>query len=813
MLEEYKALNRKWKIYVMHHTHTDIGYTDSQEVITDRQIDYIKQAIELSEAIAAGERKEWKGFKWICEAFWGVERFLGQADEQLKERLKSAVERGDIEITGNYLNLNEAIDYDTLRYFTGKARAYADETGVPMNSAMTADINGYSWGYSQVLFDAGIKNLLSCVHSHHGMFPIFRKQIPFYWETPKGDKLLVWNGDHYQLGNEMGIVPDAVHSYVLKDEFNAAAYMENQFGMAEKRIYRYLKQLEKEEYPFDFVPLSVTGLVTDNAPPNGRIMDFINQWNGEYSEKVSIEMITLDDFFDLVRESKKEIKTYRGDWPDWWSDGLGASFEFTKLLRKAQRAFKAIKKLDENNEIITKEQSDRIYYDIMMYSEHTFSYSASMEEPWADMVKVISNQKHRYAIEANQLCNAALNQITKSMGEVILRPERPMIFKVVNPYDHLYTNIYHIYIDSWEKGLLKDGFEVIDVETNTSILYQINGVARGMELCIDVTLKAKEEKIVAVKLVPSKQYVTIRNDYLKGVEGVADIKNGNTNDEVMVEPGRIETQSLRIEWSYPEGITGWYDKALNKELLRPDKKHNAFSPIYEITPLTKEADICSIRAKMGRNRKGESVNRFTGQLKNAKIINNGSIFTDVEFTYEFIGTSFYTMVVRVFHNSSRVDVSIRMNKDSVWEPENIYVALPFGLYHGRLWIEKMGSVLRPGIDQLPGTNADFYSIQEGLGYLDENEWIAISTPDAPLIQLGTLEYRYRELNENKSMEEQSLYSWPMNNFWETNFDAAIGGFHQLNYSILSGSGTLTPEELIRKTQDMNGLALCFRIDS
>ncbi len=91
MLEEYKDLNRKWKIYVMHHTHTDIGYTDSQEVITDRQIDYIKQAIELSEVIAAGERKEWKGFKWICEAFWGVEQFLGLADEQLKERLKSDV--------------------------------------------------------------------------------------------------------------------------------------------------------------------------------------------------------------------------------------------------------------------------------------------------------------------------------------------------------------------------------------------------------------------------------------------------------------------------------------------------------------------------------------------------------------------------------------------------------------------------------------------------------------------------------------------------------------------------------------------------
>ncbi len=45
-----KDLNRKWEIYVIQHTHTDIGYTERQEVIEAFQIDYIKQAIEISEA-------------------------------------------------------------------------------------------------------------------------------------------------------------------------------------------------------------------------------------------------------------------------------------------------------------------------------------------------------------------------------------------------------------------------------------------------------------------------------------------------------------------------------------------------------------------------------------------------------------------------------------------------------------------------------------------------------------------------------------------------------------------------------------------
>ena len=53
-MREYETLKKKWKIYVIHQTHTDIGYTDGQEIITARQIDFIRQAVEISEAIASG---------------------------------------------------------------------------------------------------------------------------------------------------------------------------------------------------------------------------------------------------------------------------------------------------------------------------------------------------------------------------------------------------------------------------------------------------------------------------------------------------------------------------------------------------------------------------------------------------------------------------------------------------------------------------------------------------------------------------------------------------------------------------------------
>lgn len=49
-------------------------------------------------------------------------------------------------------------------------------------------------------------------------------------------------------------------------------------------------------------------------------------------------------------------------------------------------------------------------------------------------------------------------------------------------------------------------------------------------------------------------------------------------------------------------------------------------------------------------------------------------------------------------------------------------SLPFSLGEtGELFIEKTGNVFRPAIDQLPGTNTEFYLLQNGLAFKDEEQ--------------------------------------------------------------------------------------------
>ena len=805
---------KSWKIYVIHHTHTDIGYTESQEVITQRQVDYLRQAVRIGEAIDNGERPEWEGFHWVCETFWAVDQFWQQADGQERERFLNGVKKGYIEVTGNYLNLCELVDEHTLEHFLQKARAFSRETGLAMKCAMTADINGCSWGYGRLLHQAGFENLYSCVHNHHGMFPLFRRQIPFYWEAKDGSRLLVWNGDHYQLGNEMGIVPDAAFSYMIRDEFSPHSYMEGQFEMARTRIFRYLDQLESENYPYNFVPLNVTGLVTDNAPPNGRIMEFIHRWNREYGDRITMEMTTLSRFFDVVREAGQEIPVYRGDWPDWWSDGAGSACGFTRLNRQAQRKLRTILENDPEHKLVSPEKLEKIYEKLMLYCEHTFSYSSAMEEPWNDMVQLISEQKHSYAVEANRLCDMALAEWKKSRGEVLLYPGNPMRYKAVNMLPGKRRGLYRLRVDSWEMPLLSEGFRVRDNGENRYLPCQLCRTARGAEVYVELNLLGGEERVLQIYPAAPKAGSAVRNQNLRGVDGVLDVSGGCRNALAEVDAVSIETEYLRIRWSMPDGITGWYDKKAGRDLMASGHGdiQGAFTPVYEVTPLTAGDDICSVRRRMGRNRKGPNAVRTAGKLVSVREEGSGGLFTDLAFTYELPGTSYYVMILRVYHNSARAEVCVRVHKDSVWEPENLYITLPFGLGNGALWVEKTGEILRPGVDQLPGTNTDYYCLQNGYGVLEEKGWLTVAMPDTPLLWTGDMEFGLRTLNGEQPVfyTGSGRYAWVMNNFWETNFDASNGGFYSFRYVVDSGSGQMEPEELRGMLRECCHEDICFR---
>lgn len=805
---------RKWTIDIIHHSHTDIGYTERQEKIERYHVHFIRQALQILQDAKCGAKKEWLGFKWTCETFWAVERFLQQATPAEKAAFQAFVQSGDISLSGTYLNMTELIDAPLLARMINRSVDYAKSIGVTVDSAMTADINGYSWGFAQCLVDAGIEHLFSCIHTHHGMFPLGRKQTPFWWETPRGQRLLVWNGEHYMVGNDLGLAPNAFFSYTIHDELARPSIADNHWTAMETRIMRYLHQLEQEAYPYDFVPVMLSGLLTDNASPNGAIMELVNRWNEAHGEEVFLQMTTLSDFFAKLKRQSAEIPVYRGDWPDWWSDGPASTAAHTQLFRDAQRQFRLVTKLDPRHEVIPEANIREMEEQLTLYAEHTWGYSHSVTEPWNPMVQSLGARKEAYAANASRLVHTAMDAILEAKGEAMLAPGRELRFKVLNPHATDIVADAKMYLDDWELPKLKQGFEVRDEASGEVYAHQLSRVSRGAQVAISTRLQAGEEKVFRIIPTDVQEEKTTSSLQLLALDRVKDVRDFHAFAPALrMTENAIESPHVLIAWEVEKGIVRWLDKQTGIDLIDEAAVHAAFSPIYEVTPADRQNEMGSVRRKMGRNRKGMNVQRDIGALVSVTEIERGPRWLTCELTYNVKGMSYYVVRLTVFADEPKVDVSVRLHKESVWAPENVYLSLPFRLADGQLWLEKAGAVIRPEIDQLPGTGADFYSVQEGVAWVGSTTGLSIAMPDSPLVQVGPITFGERRLSAQPSVERSNepLYAWVLNNFWETNFKATVGGFYEFRYSLFWGQDVNSPDKAIAQCHLLNQGTVCYRI--
>lgn len=797
-----RDLKKKWKVLIINHSHTDIGYTERQEKIEWHHVEYIKEAINILNEAYVNGKEEWQGFKWTCESYWCVERFLDDATESQINDFVKYVKQGNIGISLNYLNLTDLIDDDVLRDTLKRSVERLKELGLETNYAMTADINGYSWGYSQALKDNGANFLYSCIHTHHGMFPTGRKQYPFYWETPKGEKLLVWNGEHYHIGNELGFSQFDSYEYMIPDGLTAKDM--TYYDRAVTRIFNYLEKFENEEYPFNFVPITVSALMTDNAPPSFRIIEFIKQWNKEFGDKVEFEMCTLSDLYEYTKtiEDTGVIPTYKGDWTDWWSDGTGSTPGAVKHYREGIRYYNICKKLDPNNTLGSEKLMNEALDNFMMYSEHTWGYSASITDPWSTMVNNLDMRKQSFASKGHEAAARNLDKITAKLGETELKMWRNISFKAVNPHDEPVRDIAKFYL---EVLFGHTNFEIVDEKTGEVCPHQIAMYPRGYEINVLVDLQPKEEKTLVFRDLSSNTIYATAGYTLTGSDKVKDLVNNN--GDIIVTPNRLETPYFKLGFKIGQGIVEFTDKKDNSNLLREDRAANPFTPIYEITPL--KTDVYNDRRLMGRNRKGYHSKRYIGDLVNVKVLNEGALFGRVELEYEVNGCSHYSVVLTAYKDIERIDVACRVGKDNVLNPENLYVTLPFTTANKEeTYIDKTGCILRPRIDQLPKACVDFYSIQNAIVVQGEEKSLVISTKDAPLVFMGDLEPHEINLCGDEGIENSApIYSWVMNNYWETNFKASLGGFYEFNYAVFGVQGKV--EEAFRVAKNVNEGIVCF----
>lgn len=147
---------RPWRIDLVQHTHTDIGYTRPQTEILPEHLRFIDYALDFCDRTE--DWPEAAQFRWTCEASWAVREYLRVRPAAQVERLRRRVAEGRIEVTGLMFNMSEILG-EALCAGSLQPLRELWASGIEVATAMQNDVNGAAWCLADYLPDLGLRYL------------------------------------------------------------------------------------------------------------------------------------------------------------------------------------------------------------------------------------------------------------------------------------------------------------------------------------------------------------------------------------------------------------------------------------------------------------------------------------------------------------------------------------------------------------------------------------------------------------------------------------------------------------------------------
>ena len=266
------ASGHPWEIWLIQHTHVDLGYTEPQDIVFRKHAEFIAQALDhctATDELPAGER-----FCWTCEVSWTVKAFLQRFPERAAEFFRR-VREGRIEITALHMNLTDLCTLETLEETTEYALELARRNDFELTTAMNSDVNGWAWGLPDLLAHRGIRYMDVAINETRSLgvrpCPTMLK-----WIGPNGGALRLWHGQHYMTGNLLDIGA----------------------GQSGRRLAETLAKLVAEGYPHHAVAFRIQGATHDNAPPNITWCEAARSWNAAHSQGPRLRLGTTREWFE-----------------------------------------------------------------------------------------------------------------------------------------------------------------------------------------------------------------------------------------------------------------------------------------------------------------------------------------------------------------------------------------------------------------------------------------------------------------------------------------------------------------------------------
>jgi hypothetical protein len=789
---------RKWSVFVVHHSHLDIGYTDPQGLIVHHHLQYLDSVLDL--ASATDGWADDAQFRWNVEATWPLLRWMATRPARDRDELIERVRQGRVEICALPFSMHtEAYSIDEL----SRQLRYADELrgrhDLSITTAMQTDVPGATMGLLGCLVDADLR-YLSVAHNYAGRSVphlVGGQELtrPFYWRARNGKRLLVWytdtpHGSAYMEGNFVGLAADYE---------TALEVLPGYLSALGQRPYPYQEHLygwmgippdvatSKQPYPHDILHLRVQGVIADNASPSIVPAEIVREWNENWAYP-RLRLATNREFFEAAEERLEDrLETYSGDWTDWWVDGIGSAARHLGLNRRAQASIRTAQTLHTLAGVLAAdgvepaEEIGAAYENMALFDEHTWGAA----NPWDDDLEKMGSgalqwgKKASFAQEAYDGAAALVRSGTHRLSR-IFRPSGSSLASVTvfNPCSWTRTDVVRVFVPASRIDYQRS-FAVVDAAAEARVPHVVEGQEHPA-----FRPRGSYVSFVAHDVPP---YGYARYELVEDSEPTGASTVGN--DPV------IENEYYRVRVDPMKGsVSQLLDKDSGGDLARADAELGFNQYVYD--RYTSAAHFNHLSGRIQATDLSLLGKRSLGRLGVVTDHSSNPVWDRMTVRLNGDGADYIETTLTLLRGVKRLDIKNRIGKLGTPEKESVYFAFPFNVEDPSVSYEITGGIDSPDAPHIPGSANHMRAIRHWVSLEGANRRLAWATLEAPLVQFGNIHLPYAPFPETIEPSEAhpgAIYSWALNNIWDTNFPPQQQGQIDFRYSVASGDGVEAKE--------------------
>ncbi|HSU57412.1 MAG TPA: glycoside hydrolase family 38 C-terminal domain-containing protein, partial [Candidatus Dormibacteraeota bacterium] len=708
---------RELVVYILPHSHTDIGYTEIQTAIEKKQVNNLLQGIEIARSTAG--YPEGARFVWNVEVLWAADLYLHRLSETQKTAFMEAVQKGWVALNGMYLNELTGLcrPEELLRLFQYSTQL-SRQCGTMIDSAMISDVPGYTWGVVPAMAQAGIKyfSVAPNYFDRIGDLLVQWENKPFYWVSPSGnEKVLVW-------------IP--FKGYAMSHVYRQ---------MTPEFVEAFEERLDETDYPYEITYTRWSGH-GDNAAPDPAICDFIKGWNAKYDSPKFIISSTSEAFRAFEKSYGSKVPDVRGDWTPYWEDGAGSSALETAMNRATAERLTQAETLWVMRGLRSYPAAEfnQAWNNALLYSEHTWGASCSVSDSENQRTKEEWTIKSGYAREADKKSRELLSRAISGASPSGGAADTIEVFNTT--------------------GWNRDDIAVVPKELSNcgeQVMDEQGRQLPSQRLCSgELAFLAR-----GIPAFGSELYrVTAGNPPRfegAGAHGLW-LENGTLRVRVDENTGAIaELWTRGISRNLVDGSSG---RGLNDYLfLEGDNLADVrTSGPPKITVKENGPLVASFLVES----EAAGCRRLTREIRLCASTDN----------VEFIDTVDKARA-RLNPNPGDWHFAQKGGKESV------NFAFGFNVPDGQICLDIPLGLMRPELDQIRGSCKNWFTVNRWADVSNQDFGVTWVSLDAPLIEVGELSARLLGSQANpdvwrKKIERtQTFYSWVMNNHWGTNYRA------------------------------------------